>query len=270
MSFMNIPYRVDVPQESVCRFVSIWHVHADPSYTVNKKNGFDDPGIFITISGTGTFLQGGNLNTLEPGTLFFVEAGSPAVYACHAAEWKFYYLDFSSLDMVRQLGLPIHTVVPIAKMPETEYLCRKLTETLIARPLGHMYASSLILQELLLLFARTYAQPEASSGHQELTDVLMYIHSHFHTSLTVDELVRLSQLSRTVFFKRFRAVTGQAPSDYILTLKLNSAQLSLETTRHPIKEIAANLSFYDEFHFSKLFKRKFGLSPKAYRELKER
>jgi two-component system response regulator YesN len=41
--------------------------------------------------------------------------------------------------------------------------------------------------------------------------------------------------------------------------------MRLQADDAPLKEIAAELGFCDEFHFSKLFKRRTGLSPSAYR-----
>ncbi|WP_269432460.1 helix-turn-helix domain-containing protein [Gordoniibacillus kamchatkensis] len=63
----------------------------------------------------------------------------------------------------------------------------------------------------------------------------------------------------------FRSRTGMSPSRYMQGLKLDSAKAALETTRLSVKEIAAALHFYDEFHFSKLFKQRYGISPREYR-----
>jgi len=95
------------------------------------------------------------------------------------------------------------------------------------------------------------------------------MHKNIDKSFRVDELVRRSGMSRTSFFTRFRAVTGYSPNDYMLMLKLESAKVSLETTSLSVKEIGSKLQFYDEFHFSKLFKRRFGLSPSAFRGTRE-
>jgi AraC-like DNA-binding protein len=46
---------------------------------------------------------------------------------------------------------------------------------------------------------------------------------------------------------------------------MDRAAARLRVDDSPLKEIAAELGFCDEFHFSKLFKRRTGLSPSAYR-----
>lgn len=67
------------------------------------------------------------------------------------------------------------------------------------------------------------------------------------------------------FRKKFSAAVGMAPAQYRLTRRMEHAAARLRADDAPLKEIASELGFCDEFHFSKLFKRRTGLSPSAYR-----
>ncbi|MDD9267315.1 AraC family transcriptional regulator [Paenibacillus sp. GCM10023248] len=265
MSYMNIPYGLNQASVSQSSFLSIWKVQADNAYQVTKGAGFDFPGLFITYEGSGVFLQDNRQFDLQAGTYFFTQEAIPCSYRCLNNDWKFYFLDFSSLDIARELRLPADRVVSTVKITEATQLCERLIDTLIAEPVGYAYSANIFLQELLLLLAREQsAAPD--SRYSELNQILIYIHRHIDQALRIEELIERSGMSRTAFFTRFRAVTGQPPGDYILNLKIESARVSLETTNFSVKEIAAQLQFYDEFHFSKLFKRKYGLSPSAYRD----
>ena len=86
--------------------------------------------------------------------------------------------------------------------------------------------------------------------------------------LRVDLLVKMSNLGRTVLFREFKKLTGCTPVEHFLELKLDSARLTLETTRKKLDEIAAGLGFYDEYYFSKMFKRKYGMASGKYRRIK--
>lgn len=68
------------------------------------------------------------------------------------------------------------------------------------------------------------------------------------------------------FRKKFSAAMGIAPAQYRLARRVDQAAIRLRSDNAPLKEIATALGFCDEFHFSKLFKRRTGLSPTAYRE----
>jgi len=67
------------------------------------------------------------------------------------------------------------------------------------------------------------------------------------------------------FRKKFSAAMGMAPAQYRLARRVDQAAVRLRSDEAPLREIAASLGFCDEFHFSKLFKRRTGLSPSAYR-----
>ncbi len=72
-------------------------------------------------------------------------------------------------------------------------------------------------------------------------------------------------LSYDRFRRKFSAALGVAPAQYRLGRRIDRAAEKLATSDVSLKEIATELGFCDEFHFSKLFKRRTGLSPSAYR-----
>ncbi len=80
-----------------------------------------------------------------------------------------------------------------------------------------------------------------------------------------ERLARECGLTYEQFRKKFSAATGVPPAQYRLTKRIDRAAARLRADDAPLKEIAAELGFCDEFHFSKLFKRRTGLSPSAYR-----
>ena len=67
------------------------------------------------------------------------------------------------------------------------------------------------------------------------------------------------------FRKKFRAAVGVAPGQFHLEARIDRAAALLHQGRHSIKEISDELSFCDEFYFSRCFKRRFGQSPRDFR-----
>ncbi|WP_239696714.1 helix-turn-helix domain-containing protein [Paenibacillus oryzisoli] len=262
---MDIPYGLPTKHKiSSCEFISIWEVHANDTYHVTKREGFHVPGIFITYEGNGILSQASETNVLQSGTYFIVQEGVPSTYHCQNNDWKFYFINFSSLDMSRFLELPINEVVSSGKIGLAMQKCEHLIDLLIEQQLGYEFTASILLQEILLLFAKE-RHAATTQQHQELNKIIIYMHKSIDKTIRVDELIAMSGLARTTFFTRFRSRTGLSPSDYMLKLKLESAKVSLETTNLSVKEISTNLQFYDEFHFSKLFKRHYDISPSAFR-----
>ena len=72
--------------------------------------------------------------------------------------------------------------------------------------------------------------------------------------------------SYETFRKRFRKAIGFSPGHFHLDSRIDRAAALLHQGRHTIKEIAAQLEFCDEFYFSRCFKRRFGQSPRAFRQ----
>lgn len=265
MPYMDIPYGLD-DHFSVAefRFKSIWKVQANDTYRVNQPNGFSIPGIFVTYEGKGTLAYADTRYELDTGTYMIVPQGTPCSYQCVDGDWKFYFIHFDPLDLVVQLELAVGKPVSSAKITEASRLCERLIDSLIVKPKGYGLSVQLVSQELLQHLAREHSA-SSQSRHPELDDILYQMHRNIGQPSPIDEFVRQSGLSRTVFFSRFRSRTGMSPNRYMQELKLASAKAALETTNSSVKEIAAALQFYDEFHFSKLFKTRYGVSPRAHR-----
>jgi transcriptional regulator GlxA family with amidase domain len=65
----------------------------------------------------------------------------------------------------------------------------------------------------------------------------------------------------------FKEKTGEAPAEYHLNLRLEKACELLRDTNQSVRQIAEDIGFKNQNHFSAFFKRKTGHSPSAYRVL---
>ena len=68
----------------------------------------------------------------------------------------------------------------------------------------------------------------------------------------------------------FREKFQVAPKQYLMELKLKKAGRLLDTTELPVAMISSSLGFEDQMDFSKTFRKKYGMSPSAYRQEKRR
>ncbi len=72
------------------------------------------------------------------------------------------------------------------------------------------------------------------------------------------------RISRTKFFYKLKGLTGESPSVFFKTYKLNRAAELILEGRHTISEIADMTGFSTLSHFSKSFKKQFGRAPSEY------
>jgi transcriptional regulator GlxA family with amidase domain len=84
--------------------------------------------------------------------------------------------------------------------------------------------------------------------------------------ITMDDLARSVNLSRSRFAQLFREQTGIAPARYLRDFRLDRARLLLETTFLSVKEVMAAVGFSDPSHFSRDFHSTFGASPREWRK----
>lgn len=81
---------------------------------------------------------------------------------------------------------------------------------------------------------------------------------------TISDLVVDMGLSRTSFFNKFKEITGQAPKDYIFSLKMDVAAKLLLYSNLNVTEVAGMLGFCDSKYFAKRFKETYDVCPTKY------
>ncbi len=93
-----------------------------------------------------------------------------------------------------------------------------------------------------------------------------WIAQYYDTDAPVAAMVRLSGLTERSFKRRFGAATGMAPLEYVHALRLEESKLKLETSQLAVEAIAHEAGYGDASFFSRLFRRKVGLTPAQYRK----
>ena len=89
-------------------------------------------------------------------------------------------------------------------------------------------------------------------------------------SLKIEEMASQSGLSRTSFYNQLKALTGQSPKEFVSEFRMKKAYMYLDSSNMTISEIAYKTGFNDPVYFARLFKQRTGMTPKAYREKKDK
>ena len=83
--------------------------------------------------------------------------------------------------------------------------------------------------------------------------------------LMVDDLVQELAVSRSVFFKKLKSLTGLAPIEFIKEMRVKRAAQLIETGDYNMTQIAYMVGINDPRYFSKCFKHRFGITPTEYK-----
>ncbi|MDD3321202.1 MAG: two-component regulator propeller domain-containing protein [Paludibacter sp.] len=70
--------------------------------------------------------------------------------------------------------------------------------------------------------------------------------------------------SRTLFYKKMKAITGDTPNIYINTIQMKKAAMLLKNTNYSVLDVSVMVGYNDSIYFSKTFKKHFGVNPKTY------
>jgi transcriptional regulator GlxA family with amidase domain len=107
---------------------------------------------------------------------------------------------------------------------------------------------------------------EADDGDDEpLAGLLGWMLQHVGDDLSVEQLARRAGTSPRTFARRFRAVTGTTPHQWILSQRVLLAQRLLETSDEPVERIAVRCGFGSAAGLRQQFSRAVSASPQAYR-----
>ncbi len=102
----------------------------------------------------------------------------------------------------------------------------------------------------------------------ELEKLKSELDRHLEHPFTLEQYCRENNCSAAHLIRSFRQCFGDTPYGYLMKRRMELAQRLLLYSHFSIKEIAERLCFSDQYYFSNYFKRKNGISPRAFRKNK--
>lgn len=84
--------------------------------------------------------------------------------------------------------------------------------------------------------------------------------------LMVEDIASEVSMSRSVFFKKLKTLTGLSPIEFLKEIRMKRAAQLIETEEYNMAQIAYMVGFNDSHYFSKCFKQQYGITPTEYKE----
>ncbi len=157
--------------------------------------------------------------------------------------------------------------------PAIAGLMLALIEELQTPLAGRLYQESLVSAIVLRALARyapsldreRAAQAKGGLAGWQLRRVIDHMAARIDQDIGLADMVRLTGLSRSHFFRAFRKSTGVTPIRYLLALRMERARQILATSPDPIGEVARRVGFSGPEPFTRAFQRSTGLTPTVWR-----
>jgi AraC-like DNA-binding protein len=103
---------------------------------------------------------------------------------------------------------------------------------------------------------------------QRIITTVAVMRRHIASPLSVPQLAKLANMSRSHFAELFRSQTGCPVLQYSIRLRMERAAELIHMGNQRMNHIASELGFRDPLYFSRQFRRVYGVPPTEYRLLK--
>lgn len=230
-------------------FISDWHFHKNPHFShilhggskENRENGFEQQ---------------------RSGSSLYYYPGVAHQNMAYLPNTRIFNLEFSA-SFLTEYGIDIPTE---SWMFSDIYWNRNNLIKIMAEYYLNDQVSPLSIHQLALsLLSTNKTPPLLNTGWPaKLRDIL---HDNWNRSLSLLDISTELNLHPVTISRYFPHYFGCTLGDYLRWLKIEKAQLMIRLQKQSLTEIAYFCGFVDQAHFTKTYKRFFGITPKQYQKL---
>ena len=124
------------------------------------------------------------------------------------------------------------------------------------------------VQKFLMECAQAVTSIKKAEENPIIKKVCMYVDENLSQDISLETAADFAGVSSFYLSKLFKEEKGETFINFISDKRLEKSRLLLESTELSIKEITSEVGYNDQNYFSRIFKAKYGLSPKEYRKVK--
>lgn len=211
--------------------------------------------LHYVLSGTGTFTSHGVTHTLHAGQVFVIRPFERTYYEADKTDpWHYVWIGFEA-DVI----LPNVLSEDIFSCPELQ---SHFITMLDAQAMKTGREAYLCGQIWLLLAALDRHSGQSTPDY--VMQAVNWMHTNYADNISLTTLARELNLDRSYFSTLFRKHMGKSPQQYLIDLRLEKAILLMREHHYRAGDAALATGHPDVNSFSRMFKRRYGLSPTAY------
>ncbi len=258
----------------------LFAVKIDRKTSENNYHTHDFPEIGIILSGQGTYhlndeyvpVAEGDVLFFNPGTAHESVINSPEDYRME------FFVGFSDVEFngmkknhieLRDGGNILHTKGKTRRV--LFRICEEMEKENIARRPGRYFMlKSYLIQLLLQIVREQMEQVEPLEGREfeyagkkeTAEQIADYLDEHFAEKISLDQIAENMYLSPFYISKIFKSEIGESPIHYLIRIRMEKAKELLEKKPElSVADVSGCVGYEDVYHFSKLFKKTYGVSP---------
>ncbi len=251
----------------------VYHEHdfAEIAYVLSGKGKY-------IIDGVEYDVQTGDLIFCNPGvkhTHIVVDPNNPTTEFISGFT-DFQFKDMPANSLVTKDGSYIIRTSADLKQEIIIHSNAMITEKESGKPGKYFMFKTHLMQLLLLLFREV---SEVKDNEQKgfnfetynksyaVNRIIHYLNENYSKKISLDNIAENMYLSPVYISKIFKEETNESPINYLIKIRLERAsEILVEEENESIKNVANRVGYEDVYHFSKLFKKHYGLAPLYYRK----
>jgi AraC-like DNA-binding protein len=243
--------------------------------------------IVLYTRSSGSYLKCGEKYHAEPGTLVIVSPGQSHDFVSLRNSSVYSEITFSLLTPTgKVLTLPfekilsIYTGVP-GQIRNELRLSKEAAQELVIimirimdylqspSPLSDFYTQRALANLFDMIVAHCYTEgihDAALARDNPILQVKQYIDEHYAEPITAEDLASMSHCSKGHLFRAFKRSFRVSPLAYQQDLRFEAAQRLLRFTSLRCYEIALRVGYANVYYFHRQFRKRMGITPRAYRQ----
>ena len=223
--------------------------------------------IHYIVSGTGIFEKGDKKIKLSTGWMFLIRPEEITLYTADANDpWTYIWIGFDGDYSKKFMNETKSFNNSVMYFPDAEAIFKSMLEANSILDCAEIFLCGKIFE----LFSKLYIKSELAKAQPQTSTytnrAINFILSNYMDDVSVDKLSKMLGIDRRYLCRIFKQATGKSPQQFLIDARLEKAAQILNNTNYPINEISTSVGYGDIYNFSKMFKRKFGVSPNGYRK----
>ena len=247
--------------------------HCTPDYAIHRTN-FPFYAIEFVARGKGTVKLQGHEYPLHPGRLFSYGPHIRQDIGTDSTEPLIkYFVNFTGPQSGELLQVCHLAAGSAAQVFAPNDVAAVFDELIRSGLKDTRYSADIcvkLLEYLALKIAESLAPLEGveSQAFATYQHCRLHLQEHFRRLRTLGQIAQECHVDAAYLCRLFRRFDHQSPYQYLLRLRMNQAAEQLHQPGMLVKQVAEQVGFSDPFHFSRVFKSTFGVSPDAFRRLR--
>ncbi len=243
-----------------------------PSYTLNWNSGriLNEYQFVYVLKGSGRFKTFLGERIISPGTVLLLIPGERHWYQPDSntgwteywigfrGEWADRWLERKFLDRENPVYRPGVSKSLLALFDEA--VCLAKSEP----PCMQQLISSIVPRIQAKLYAGRKSEYRSDSEDNVFARACVLFEEHIYDKFDIEEITSVLSVNYYTLRESFNQHTGMSPYHYFLQMKINRAKELLERGSMSVKEVSFRLAFDSPYYFSRLFKKKTGVSPSRW------